>query len=101
MKLSEALDRLKLADQFCLVRKRPGGRDIRIVNRYSLDPDKLDTWAVCSEGLVLSRWGQWIFEPTPGDRSGDFIADTRHTLEAAFDIWELHKDDLPEGWVPE
>jgi hypothetical protein len=46
-------------------------------------------WAVCDMGLVLNHDGDWEYEPTPSNRTEEFKARTRYSLDEAFIKAEL------------
>lgn len=49
-----------------------------------------DSWVICDGARVLDHVGNWRFEPSPSNRSEDFIAETRFSsAEEALSAYEL------------
>ena len=68
---------LSLATQFTL--HVPGRGEIIIEKRGE------NSWAISDRFDVLDRNGNWRYEPLPSSRTEEFIAETRFTLEDAFE----------------
>jgi len=67
---------LSLATQFTF--HVPGRGSLQIEKRGE------DSWVILDGREVLDRHGNWRYEPLPSNRTDEFIAETRFTLEDAF-----------------
>jgi hypothetical protein len=57
----------------------------RIVYVESMDSPNGRKYAVTRDGAVLSKDGEWEYEPTPSSRTDEFIERTRHkSFDEAF-----------------
>ncbi len=73
--------------------KKTGRPEISIVLR-DRNPNK---WAISLDGMgVLTRNFEYVYEPSPSNRSDEFIASTRFSLEEAWELAEkfIEKEDL-------
>ncbi len=78
-----ASERGKLRRQLSAASEFSLGERITIQRRRQRDGTK--KWSVNDSGCVLNSDGKWECEPSPSNRTDDFIATTRFTLEEA---WE-------------
>jgi hypothetical protein len=57
-----------------------------IAIRRQVQRDNSVKWAVYCRSFVLTKSGEWVFEPIPSSRTDEFIADTRF-------------DSLASAWI--
>ncbi len=80
---------LELATQFVVaIRYMTTDKDPEMVsNEITIDSRGGDRWSICWAGMCWKHSERkWVYESSPSNRTDDFIANTRMTLENAFTL---------------
>jgi len=70
-------------------------RKVFLTQVISRGPDSLTRWKITEGSYTLSKVGEWVWEPSPSNRTEDYIKENYYDrIEDALTVWNQHKGEF-------